>query len=71
MFQNMLNALIPAKLAEMCKREKGDVMEGIKYLVVGGVISLVLTMVQMVLVGLISGRMLLEVAGMIALVIGW
>lgn len=71
MIQNMLDALFPAKLAELCKKMKGGVGEGVKYIVAGGFVALVFAILRILLAGVISGTSGLSVAASIAAVIGW
>ncbi|MDD2655320.1 MAG: YIP1 family protein [Candidatus ainarchaeum sp.] len=51
MIENLTGALFPAKLAAMVKKEKGSVGEGLKYLVLAGVISILLSMVSLTVSG--------------------
>ncbi len=51
MIDNLMGAIIPNKLVEICKKEKGSVGEGFKYLVLAGVISILCTMISLTLSG--------------------
>ncbi|MEW5997036.1 MAG: hypothetical protein AB1657_05610 [Candidatus Micrarchaeota archaeon] len=83
MFQNMVDALFPDKLVSMCKKEKGSVGEGFKYLIVAGIVSLVLGLVTRLVLNALgvglgtagAGAAAFDVAtyligGVIALVVG-
>lgn len=51
MIDNLMGALIPEKLVAICKKEKGSVGEGFKYLVLAGVISILCTMISLTVAG--------------------
>jgi len=51
MIDNLMGAIIPNKLVAICKKEKGSVGEGFKYLVLAGVISILCTMISLTLAG--------------------
>lgn len=67
MFQNMMDALFPAKLVSLVKKEKGSVGGGLKYLLLAGIVALVLSTVTSVLAGPLS--MFVLALGLVMLVI--